>query len=451
VRRKLLRSTDSLVSDRCCTGAANGGHSSCDALWPSQILAGMSPVLPSKPNWGPQGPKVVPNRKQRLNMGKTTGRFGSQDKVVRDMMEFLAARTDKLSAAFRLIDEDKSGTIDQYELGIVLKQVAPESTQEQRDTICALSGCNAQGGLQFHEFCDRLATKDCDTGKFKVHKHPKPSWAQTVPLRAARTGSKKQLKSLEVGRSSGARSAMDVRTYAEVTPRLQHGRGVHTKVFDDGLLRTMVTGSVEKVWYDTRDWGKMSGFSGEPNGRLSASVHNAHAASGCVHSNHYSTLGLTQPLAGSPWFAEGTSDWMRGAKNSNQIQNPGVQTHPDPIMRRVQHIKRRSREVEDEFRRQHDRRLQMYDNRIAKIGKGKLAVQAVTDAHNEGGFAMGAHSGKRYIGPPIGFDANGYQTHQCLNPGLHQASHGSADVYPKRQSPLQFWKSGKVRLTKDLL
>jgi len=267
------------------------------------------------------------------------------------MMAFLAARTDRLSAAFRRIDVDKSGTIDETELSSVLEQVAPDSSPEARKRIFQIVDCTNDGEIEFHEFCDRLAQKDCAVGPMKVPRRPgPPSWAQTQTVPAASTSRsrsvlKKKSNAPDSSRSSGAKSAMESRavaTHKPVTPRLQHGRGTNAQVFDDGFLRTTVKSGVEKVWYDSRDWALVQGMDPSPKGRLSASSFNAQAASPCVHSNFHDTLHLTQPVRGSPAFGEGMAvshqEWLRGAKGHKQIHSPGMMAHPDPLMRRVQHI-----------------------------------------------------------------------------------------------------------------
>jgi len=91
----------------------------------------------------------------------------------------------------------------------------------------------------------------------------------------------------------------------------------------------------------------------------------------------------------------------------------------------------------------------MWENKIAKMGRNRVKIQDVIDGHNEEGYQLSLHSGKRYVGPPPGYDGNGYQTHQCLNPGMAIPAQGGAGFYPKRKAPLQFWKNGKVRIQYD--
>jgi len=248
-----------------------------------------------------------------------------------------------------------------------------------------------------------------------------------------------------------------------VTPRLQQGRGAHAEIFDDGLLRTMVSGP-DKEWYDTRDWAKVQGAANPPIGRLRPSKFNAHAASACVHDNFNDTLSLTQPIKGSAWHADANeqykADWQRTGKGHKHLTVPGMQAHTDPVMRRAAHLNRRTNEIEHEFHRQHDARLHRHDHRIASMARGRVKVQAMVDAHNERGLEMADHCGKKHLAPinsGLG-GINGHSTYQSLNPSLESGSthyDNGEDFYPSRGGrALQYYtyptKNGMLNLHKHL-
>ena len=159
------------------------------------------------------------------------------------------------------------------ELDTILQVVHPASTPEQRSEIFKAADYDGDGELEFHEFMDRLVVKSHSKEVKRMPVRPTSLFGRTMPLPSSRGVGKR----LPIGgRSSGACSAMEMRElrHQAVTPRLQQGRGAHPEVahdgllvavvsigvvlqiFDDGLLRTMVSGP-DKVWYDTRDWAKV--------------------------------------------------------------------------------------------------------------------------------------------------------------------------------------------------
>jgi len=425
---------------------SNGGLHSCEALWPQRLV----PVGPGKSTWGPQGPKVVPNRKkQRVSMGAVAKAQKDKKAIVADMMSHLTARIDQMSEIFRRIDVNKSGTIDAQELDTILQVVHPEGSPEQRSEIFKAADFDGDGELEFHEFI-RLVTKSHSKKVKKMPLRPKSLFGRTMLLPSSRGVSQRHRIG---GRSSGACSAMELRElrHPPVTPRLQHGRGAHAEMFDDGLLRTMVSGGQDKVWYDTRDWAKVQRAADPPVARLSPCKFNAHAASSCVHDNFNDTFSLTQPTKGSAWHADANeqfkADWLRTGKGHKHLTVPGMQAHTDPVMRRAAHLNRRSKEIEHEFHKQHDTQLQRHDHRIASIARGRVEFQAVVDAHNERGEEVRNCCRKKRLSPihsGLG-GINGYSTYESLNPG------GGEDFYPSRGGrPLQYYtyptKDGMINL-----
>lgn len=215
-------------------------------------------------------------------------------------------------------------------------------------------------------------------------------------------------------------------------PQLQHGRGERSQVFDDGMLRTLLTaGTQQKVWFDDRDWSKVRPVMGST--RLGTDHHTSHAATAALAAHFHSTLHLTQPEANTPWAAQGTSEWRREAKQHKDITVAATTGQHHALQQaRLAHMWRRSQEVEARFRQRHDQSMQRYDAKVALMSNRRIAYEDQIALRSECEKNRSRLSGRKAVQAPIAVGANGYQTYKCTNPG------GGEEFYTKR-SQTSLW------------
>lgn len=393
------------------------GSAQCnEALWPEACGTQKAPESP-RAAWIAKRVKVVPNRKKhRVARGKVG--VSSPSSTIKDTIAFLATRTERLSAAYRKLDDNKDGAIDEGELHKLTSMVDPSITPEQNKAVFNMIDSSGDGRIDFVEFVEKLSEHDYASGTKHIHRTPMARSSSVVEHAAKERNDMKLPTKTELGPRTSA-------------PSLQHGRGDKADVFDDGMLRSTIehlrTGAPKKQWYDNRNWSKVRPC--HTVTRLGADHHNAHAATSTLHGHYHNTLGLTQPEPGTPWYASTTSEWKRGCKEHKDISTACTLRQQDALYKaRLAHMWERSQAVERRFKEQHNECLRKYDDKVA-LTKDKMAAYAkeiaIRTAAEDHRLSLG---GKKKSMPPVAIGANGYQTFKCTNPG------GGEEYYPKRSA-----------------
>jgi len=220
-------------------------------------------------------------------------------------------------------------------------------------------------------------------------------------------------------------------------PKRFRGTGHKAEMFDDGFLRLLVgEGLPDKVWCDDRDWRKVRPPPGENSGRFGMGVHNAHAGTSSLHGYYHDTSIITEPLKGTPWYAEGTEEWKRDTKMhyANRVHmdlstQKGDQQADRLRQHRLRNMWTRVREVEDRCKTLNETRMTTYDARLAFMNSQRKRYNDNVAKEDAQVIARLQKNGRALVPLPSALEANGYPTMKCLQPGGLLAD---PDAMPKR-------------------
>jgi hypothetical protein len=165
-------------------------------------------------------------------------------------------------------------------------------------------------------------------------------------------------------------------------------------------------------------------------------VHNAHAGTSSLHGYYHDTSIITEPLKGTPWYAEGTEEWKRDTKMhyANRVHmdlstQKGDQQADRLRQHRLRNMWTRVREVEDRCKTLNETRMTTYDARLAFMNSQRKRYNDNVAKEDAQVIARLQKNGRALVPLPSALEANGYPTMKCLQPGGLLAD---PDAMPKR-------------------